>query len=34
MPIAPDPHAIAVLILAGIALILFTREEIPLESSS
>ncbi|MES9897530.1 MAG: SLC13 family permease [Sedimenticola sp.] len=34
MPTAPDPHAIAVLILAGIALILFTREEIPLESSS
>ncbi|MEJ1338465.1 MAG: SLC13 family permease [Candidatus Sedimenticola sp. (ex Thyasira tokunagai)] len=34
MPTAPDPHAIAVLILACIALILFTREEIPLESSS
>lgn len=34
MPIAPNHHAIAVLILTGIALVLFTRERIPLESSS
>lgn len=34
MPPLPDPHAIAVMLLAVIALILFTREEIPLESSS
>ncbi|MDH3282804.1 MAG: SLC13 family permease [Gammaproteobacteria bacterium] len=34
LPIAPNSHAIAVLILTGLALILFTRERIPLESSS
>ena len=33
-PSAPDQHAIAVLILSVIALILFTRERIPLETSS
>ncbi len=31
---APEPHALAVLILTAVALILFTRERIPLESSS
>lgn len=30
----PDPHAIAVLLLTGLALFLFTRERIPLETSS
>ncbi len=30
----PDPHAIAVLALTGLALILFTRENIPLETTS
>ncbi|MEX1034103.1 MAG: hypothetical protein WDZ30_12130, partial [Cellvibrionaceae bacterium] len=34
MPPAPDPHAIAVLILVVIALVLFTRDRIPLETSS
>ena len=34
MPIAPNSHAIAVLILTGVALFLFTRERTPLESSS
>ena len=33
-PAAPDPHAIGILILTVIALILFTRENIPLETSS
>ena len=33
-PSAPDPHAISVLILTIIALILFTRDRIPLETSS
>ena len=33
-PSAPDQHAIAVLALIIIALILFTRERIPLETSS
>lgn len=33
-PIIPDAHGIAVLILTVIALILFTRDQIPLESSS
>ena len=33
-PSAPDQHAIAVLILSVIALFLFTRERIPLETSS
>ena len=33
-PSAPDHHAIAILILTIIALILFTRERIPLETSS
>jgi di/tricarboxylate transporter len=32
--VAPDPHAIAVLLLTGLALFLFTRERIKLESSS
>lgn len=31
---APDPHALAVLLLTVIALVMFTRERIPLESSS
>ena len=30
----PNPHTLAVLILTGIALLLFSREKIPLESSS
>ncbi|MDX1571709.1 MAG: SLC13 family permease [Xanthomonadales bacterium] len=30
----PDPHAIAVLLMTGLALFLFTRERIPLETSS
>ncbi len=33
-PSAPDQHAIAILILTILALILFTRERIPLETSS
>ena len=33
-PSSPDPHAIAILVLTIIALILFTRERIPLETSS
>jgi len=33
-PTAPDPHAIAILLLTVLALILFTRERIPLETSS
>ena len=34
MPPIPDPHTLAVLVLTGVALILFTRDNIPLESSS
>jgi len=34
MPPLPDPHALAVLILTGFALLLFSRERIPLETSS
>lgn len=34
MPCAPDPHALAVLVLVVIALVLFTRDRIPLETSS
>ncbi|WP_319574209.1 SLC13 family permease [uncultured Desulfobacter sp.] len=34
LPPPPNVHAVAVLILAVVALILFTREKIPLESSS
>lgn len=34
MPVIPSPHAVAVLMLTVVALILFTRERIPLESSS
>ena len=33
-PTTPDPHAIAILALTIIALVLFTRERIPLETSS
>jgi len=33
-PPLPDPHAIAVLLLIAFALVLFTREQIPLETSS
>lgn len=33
-PITPDAHGIAVLVLTAVALILFTRDQIPLESSS
>ena len=33
-PITPDAHGIAVLVLTVLALILFTRDNIPLESSS
>ncbi len=33
-PAAPEPHALAVLLLTAVALFLFTREHIPLESSS
>ncbi len=33
-PITPDAHGIAVLILTVVALYLFTRDNIPLESSS
>jgi di/tricarboxylate transporter len=32
--IAPDPHAVAVLLLTGLALFLFTQERVPLESTS
>ena len=31
--ITPNEHGIAVLILTGIALVLFTRDKIPLETS-
>jgi len=34
LPPPPNAHALAVLILAAVALVLFTREKIPLESSS
>ncbi|QJB55340.1 SLC13 family permease [Pseudodesulfovibrio sp. zrk46] len=34
VPSAPNPHAIAVLCLTALALVLFSREKIPLESSS
>ena len=34
MPITPDAHGIAVLVLTVVALFLFTRDQIPLESSS
>ena len=30
----PDPHAIAVMVLTVFALILFTRERIPLQTSA
>ena len=33
-PVIPNPHALAVLLLTVLALILFTREKIALESSS
>ncbi len=33
-PANPDPHAIGILVLTIIALVLFTRENIPLETSS
>lgn len=33
-PITPDAHGIAVLLLTVVALYLFTRDNIPLESSS
>ncbi len=33
-PVTPDAHGVAVLILTVVALILFTRDNIPLESSS
>ena len=34
LPPAPNAHALAVLALTVLALVLFTRERIPLESSS
>lgn len=34
LPITPDAHGIAVLVLTVVALFLFTRDKIPLESSS
>ena len=34
LPPPPNAHALAVLIIAFVALVLFTREKIPLESSS
>ncbi|MGI9304495.1 MAG: SLC13 family permease [Gammaproteobacteria bacterium] len=33
-PVIPGPHAVAVLVLTVVALYLFTRERVPLESSS
>jgi len=33
-PIAPDAHGIAVLLLIAVALYLFTRDRLPLETSS
>ncbi len=33
-PALPNEHAVAILVLTGVALYLFTREKIPLESSS
>jgi len=34
MPPLPDPHAIAVMLLTVVALVLFTRDRIPIETSS
>ena len=34
IPAPPDSHGIAVLVLTGFALVLFTRDRIPLETSS
>ena len=34
LPLPPNPHTVFVLILTVIALVLFSREKIPLESSS
>ena len=34
VPISPDAHGIAVLLLIGVALFLFTRERLPIETSS
>jgi len=34
LPPLPEPHALAVLVLAALALVLFTRERIPIETSS
>ena len=34
IPLPPNPHAVAVLLLTGLALILFSRDRLPLETSS
>ncbi|WP_338669477.1 SLC13 family permease [Pseudodesulfovibrio methanolicus] len=34
IPLPPNPHAIAVLLLTGLALVLFSRDRLPLETSS
>ncbi len=34
LPVLPDTHGLAVLLLVVVALALFTRERIPLETSS
>ena len=33
-PVIPNEHALAVLLMTGVALYLFTRENVPLETSS
>ena len=34
LPIPPNPHAMAVLVLAVFAMLLFTRKNLPLETAS
>ncbi|EGB16100.1 TrkA-C domain protein [Pseudodesulfovibrio mercurii] len=34
IPLPPNPHAVAVLLLTGLALVLFSRDRLPLETSS
>jgi di/tricarboxylate transporter len=34
IPLPPNPHAVAVLLLTGLALVLFSRDKLPLETSS
>lgn len=34
IPLPPNAHALAVLLLTGLALVLFSRDKLPLETSS